>query len=276
MRTYIVCDVGLNHNADINIAKKLMDYCKFFGADFIKFQKRNPDVCVPEEQKSIMRETPWGRMTYLDYRKQIEFGLAQYVEIAVYAKQIGLEWFASVWDTDSLNLMVTFSPPFIKIPSACLTNYPLLEMAKNCGIPVILSTGMSDLPMVDNALDIVGESVEYLLHCTSTYPCPVDEQNITCISTFKERYPYLKVGYSNHHAGIAGMIAAMALSANMIEFHITLDRSSWGTDQASSIEPEGIWKICKYRDFIDKAMGDGEKCIFDSERPIMAKLRKEI
>jgi N-acetylneuraminate synthase len=274
MRSSLIADIGLNHNGDIAIAKKLMDYCKFFGIDFCKFQKRTPDVCVPDDQKDVMRETPWGRMTYLDYRKKIEFGIAQYVEIAVYAKQIGIEWFASVWDTDSLDLMVTFSPPFIKIPSACLTNYPLLEKAKNCGIPVILSTGMSDFPMIDKAVDILGDSLYYLLHCTSTYPCKTDEQNISVISNMKQLYPTVKIGFSNHHTGIPGIVAAMALDAEMIEVHVTLDRAMWGTDQAASIEPEGIWKICKYRDYMANAMGDGEKRIYDSERAVMAKLRK--
>ena len=273
MRTLLIADIGINHNGDLNVVRKLMDYCKFFGVDFIKFQKRNPDKCVPEDQKDIIRDTPWGRMTYLDYRKKIEFSLADYVEIAVYAKQIGMDWFASVWDEDSLSLMVEFRPPFIKIPSACLTDLSLLEAASKTAIPLILSTGMSDFPIIDKALDVCGDTVEYILHCTSTYPCPVGEQNIACVSTFKERYPYLKVGYSNHHTGIPGNIAAMALGAEMIEFHITLDRAMWGTDQAASAEPEGIWKLCKYRDYMENAMGDGYKRIYESEKPIMAKLR---
>lgn len=276
MRTYLTADIGLNANGEVGIAKKLMDYCKFFGIDFVKFQKRNPDKCVPEHQKKEMRDTPWGRMTYLDYRKKIEFGVAQYVDIAVYAKQIGIQWFASVWDEDSLSLMVDFSPPFIKIPSACLTDNSLLEKAKDCGVPLIISTGMSDFPIIDNALEILGESVEYLLHCTSTYPCPVEEQNLSCISTMKERYPSIKIGYSNHHVGIPGNVAAMALGAEMIEFHITLSHSMWGSDHASSAEPEGIWKLCKYRDYMEQAMGDGEKHIYESEVPIMAKLRKVV
>lgn len=274
MSVKLVADIGINANGDVEIAKKLMDYCKFFGVDFIKLQKRNPDKCVPEDQKEVMRETPWGRMTYLDYRKQIEFGVAQYIAIAVYAEKIGMKWFASVWDEDSLKLMVEFSPPFIKIPSACLTNKPLLEQAAKTGIPIILSTGMSDFPMVDSALDVLGGSVAYLLHCTSTYPCMPEEQNLSCITTMRERYPKIRIGYSNHSSGLPSIVAAMALQAKMVEFHITLDRTMYGTDQSASIEPEGIWKICKYRDYMEKAMGDGDKLIYESELPIMAKLRR--
>ena len=274
MRSLLVADIGLNANGDVEIAKELMRYCQFFGVDYVKFQKRTPDKCVPEDQKNVMRDTPWGRMTYLEYRKRVEFNLGDYVEIAVYAKSIGQKWFASVWDEDSLAMMSEFSPPFLKIPSACLTDISLLEKAKSTGIPIILSTGMSDFPMIESALDILDSSVEYLLHCTSTYPCKAEEQNINCVATMKERYPFVKIGYSNHHSGIPGMIAAMGLGAEMVEFHITLNRSFYGTDQASSIEPEGIWKICKYRDFLELAMGDGEKKIYDSEIPIMKKLRK--
>lgn len=273
-RCLLVADIGLNHNGDVDIANKLIKYCNFFGVDFVKFQKRNPDKCVPEEQKNVMRDTPWGRMTYLDYRKKIEFTLKDYLKVAVYAESIGQEWFASIWDEDSLNLMVEFSPPFIKIPSACLTDTSLLEQARATGVPVILSTGMSDFPMIDKAVDTLGDSLAYLLHCTSTYPCPVDEQNLSCITTYKQRYPHVKIGYSNHHAGIPGSIAAMALGAEMVEFHITLSRSMWGTDHAASSEPEGIWKLCKYRDFMGNAIGDGNKQIYPDEIPIMAKLRK--
>lgn len=274
MRVKLIAEIGLNANGDMAIAKKLMDYCRLFGVDYVKFQKRNPDICVPNDQKGLMRDTPWGRMTYLEYRRKVEFSIPQYTEIDVYAKATGMKWFPSVWDEDSLHAMESFSPPFIKIPSACLTDVHLLSSAKATGIPIILSTGMSDFPMISKAMDILGNSVAYLLHCTSTYPCPVEEQNLACIATMKAWYPRTRIGYSNHHTGVPGMIAAMALGAEIIEFHITLDRSMWGTDQSSSMEPELIWKICKYRDYMEKAMGNGIKTIYDSEQPIMQKLRR--
>lgn len=269
----IIAEIGINHNGDIDIAKRLIRICSNAGIDVVKFQKRNPDVCVPEEEKYKMRETQWGTMTYLDYKKKIEFGLREYMEIDVLCKTIGIEWTASVWDIDSLNFMTQFNVPFLKIPSAHLTNKPLLqECARSC-MPVMLSTGMSDMAMVEEAVNTQGLTVSGILHCVSTYPSKPEEQNMKCITTLKEEYPTIPIGFSNHHPGLTFLTIAPAYGAEILEFHVTLDRAMWGTDQAASISPEGIFKlITRIRD-IELAMGDGVKKLMPREIPIMNKLR---
>lgn len=266
-------EVGINHNSDVTIAKDLIAIAKSAGVDYVKFQKRNPDKCVPEHQKNVMRETPWGEMTYLEYKHRMEFGDKEYGEIEQFCSFIGMEWFLSVWDTDSVETALKFRNPLIKIPSACLTNDELLWTVKATKIPVILSTGMSDMQMVENAVDILDGRVACIMHCVSTYPSKPEEQNMNCITTLKKKFPKIPIGFSNHFTGITFIPVAAALGAEWIEYHITLDRAMWGTDQAASFEPEAMFKVNKYLRNIEKGMGDGEKRILDSEVPIMKKLR---
>lgn len=268
-----IAEIGINHNGDIEIAKKLIRICSDAGVDVVKFQKRNPDVCVPEEEKYKMRETPWGTMTYIDYKRKIEFNMLQYLEIDAYCRAVGIEWTASVWDTDSLKFMQQFNVPFIKIPSAHLTNTKLLVECAKSLTPVILSTGMADESMVDYAVNTDGLVVSAILHCVSTYPSKPDEQNMHCILTLKQKYPDTPIGFSNHHPGLTFLTIAPAYGAEVLEFHVTLDRASWGTDQAASIEPDGIFKLMKRLRDIEAAIGDGKKRIMEREIPIIKKLR---
>ena len=275
MRVQTIAEIGLNHNGDIDIARQLIHVCKLAGVDYVKFQKRNPDKCVPEHQKNVMRETPWGDMTYLDYKKKIEFQDSDYADIDDYCSSIGMKWFLSVWDTDSVGTARRFRNPMIKIPSACITDIDLLETVRDAKIPVILSTGMSTMDMVDRAVDVLGNRLVCIMHCVSTYPSKAEEQNLLCIKTLEDRFRGIPIGFSNHHSGLTFLTVAPMLGAEVLEFHVTLDRSMWGTDQAASIEPEGVFHIVKRIRNIEKAMGDGNKRIMDSEVPIMKKLRCE-
>jgi N-acetylneuraminate synthase len=270
MRT--IAEIGINHNGDIEIAKQLIRVCSAAGVDVVKFQKRNPDVCVPESEKGKIRETPWGDMTYLEYKYRLEFGMNEYCAIDALCKTLGIQWTASVWDVDSLNFMTNFDVTFIKIPSAHLTNMKLIRECAESGLPVMLSTGMADMAMVDDAMEH-SLWVSGILHCVSTYPSKPEEQNMKCITTLKEKYPTIPIGFSNHHPGLTFLTIAPAFGAEILEFHVTLDRSMWGTDQAASIEPDGIFKLMKRLKDINASIGDGNKRIMEREVPIMNKLR---
>ena len=248
MKTYIIAEIGINHNGDINIAKKLIDIAAVAGCDAVKFQKRNPDVCVPEHQKNIMRDTPWGEMTYLDYKYKVEFGKEEYDEIDSYCKRQGIKWSASPWDRDSLEFLSQYDIPFIKIPSAMLTNYNLINAASLTGKNIILSVGMSTVDEIDAAANVLKYNTQFsdykysLLHCNSTYPAKLEDLNLSRIKTLKDRYD-CEVGYSGHEFRLGTSVAAIYLGATIIERHITLDRSMWGTDQLSSVEPQGLFKL---------------------------------
>ena len=271
---YIIAEIGINHNGDMSIAKKLIDIAKVAGCDVVKFQKRNPDVCVPEHQKTIMRDTPWGRMTYLDYKYKVEFNQNQYDEIDIYCKEKDIKWSASPWDLDSLDFLNQYDIPFIKIPSALLTD---LELIKESVKKIIISTGMSTIEEIDNAIDTIkkvnAEAQYAILHCNSTYPAPNDELNLNCIKTLKDKYN-CEVGYSGHEFGLTTTIASVCLGATIIERHITLDRTMWGTDQMCSVEPQGLIKLVRGIKELNKALGDGKKIVTETEKPIREKLRK--
>lgn len=271
-----IAEIGINHNGDMDIVKKLIDVAATAGVDYVKFQKRTPEICVPDDQKNIMRDTPWGRMTYLDYRYRMEFDEDQYMEINRYCKRRGIAWTASVWDIPSLDFISNFIPPFIKIPSALVTNHNLLNMCKIGDNPIIMSTGMADWHIIDQAIQAVGRNLTTLLHCVSTYPSKAAEQNLTCIPEMLKRYPEVEIGFSNHFPGIIMIPLAIAMGATCVEFHVTLDRSMWGTDQAASIEPEGVFKIVKYCRAASEALGSANKEILPSEIPIMNKLRRYV
>ena len=273
-RTYIIAEIGINHNGDINTAKRLIDIASLSGCDAVKFQKRNPDVCVPEHQKGIIRETPWGTMTYLEYKYKVEFGKSEYDEIDAYCKEKNINWSASPWDLDSLKFLKQYDLPFIKIPSAMLTNDELVDACARSGKKVILSVGMSTIEEIDNAVGIIKKSTSdfALLHCNSTYPAPVNELNLSAIKTLQERYN-CEIGYSGHEFRLGTSVSAVYLGASIIERHITLDRTMWGTDHMSSIEPQGLIKLVKGIRELEQAYGDGVIKVTDSQMPIRNKLR---
>ena len=274
---YIIAEIGINHNGDLAIAKKLIDIAKVAGCDVVKFQKRNPDVCVPEHQKTVMRDTPWGKMTYLEYKYKVEFEKKEYDEIDTYCKNKQIDWTASPWDLDSLNFLNKYDVPFIKIPSALLTDIELIKESTKTGKKIIISTGMSTIEEIDTAVDAIKEinsNASYaILHCNSTYPAPNDELNLKCIQTLKDRYK-CEVGYSGHEFGLTTTIASVCLGATIIERHITLDRTMWGTDQMCSVEPQGLIKLVRGVRELNNALGDGVKIVTETEKPIRDKLRK--
>ncbi len=270
---YIIAEIGINHNGDIEIAKQLMDVAVETGCDAVKFQKRTPEICVPEEQKSIPRETPWGSMTYFEYKKRIEFEQIEFEQIDAYANKIGIDWFASPWDVPSVDFLEGFDVPCQKIASACLTDSELLTAINKTKTTTILSTGMSSMQEIDKAVSLLNDVPLAIAQATSTYPAEASELNLRAIQTFAEKYK-VPVGYSGHERGLQVTIAAVALGATFIERHITLDRSMWGTDHSASLEPEGLKKLVRDIRIIELALGDGKKKVYDSEIPIRAKLRR--
>ncbi len=283
MKTQIIAEIGINHNGDLNIAKKLIDISEFAGCDVVKFQKRNPDVCVPEHQKGVMRDTPWGKMTYLEYKHKIEFGQDEYDEIDDYCRG-KIDWTASPWDMDSVEFLEQYDLPFVKIPSALLTDYELIRECSQRFSNLVLSTGMSTIEEIDGAVKSMGGEIgnyrsqlqrcEFaLLHCNSTYPAPVDELNLSCISTLRKRYG-CEVGYSGHEYGLTTTISSLCFGATIIERHITLDKSKWGTDHMASVEPHGLIKLVRGIRELESAIGDGKKVVTDGEKPVRDKLRK--
>ncbi|MFJ4222848.1 N-acetylneuraminate synthase family protein [Microbacterium sp. NPDC089695] len=271
---YVIAEIGLNHNGDVEIAKRLIDVAAKAGADAVKFQKRTPEISTPEHMRDVPRETPWGTMTYFEYRKRIEFGRDEYVEIGDHATMLGLDWFASPWDVPSVEFLEDLNVPAHKVASASLTDTELLVALRDTGKPVILSTGMSTMEQIDRALDTLGTDRVVLLHATSTYPLEPEEANLRMIATLRDRYAGVPVGYSGHERGLQISLAAVALGAVAVERHITLDRTMWGSDHAASLEPTGLEHLVRDIRVIETALGDGVKRVFDSERAPMAKLRR--
>jgi N-acetylneuraminate synthase len=271
---FIVAEIGINHNGEIAVAKQLIDAAKEAGANAVKFQKRTPDQCVPPEQRNVIRETPWGSLTYLEYRYKVEFDLAAYEEIDRHCKTRGIMWFASCWDEESVSFMEQLNPPCYKIPSAALTDDALLRHHHKTGRPIILSTGMSTMEQIRHAVRVLDTEQLVILHCTSTYPSPPGELNLRTIRTLAKEFPNYPIGYSGHEVGLQTSLAAVALGACCIERHITVDRAMWGTDQAASVEPQGFTRLVRDIRVIERALGDGVKRVYDSELPIMARLRR--
>ncbi|NTV47703.1 MAG: N-acetylneuraminate synthase [Chlorobiales bacterium] len=272
--TFIIAEIGINHNGSMEVTKKLIDGAALAGCDAVKFQKRTPEICVPKDQWYIERDTPWGRMTYIDYRHKIEFTKEQYAEIDVYCKQKGVLWFASCWDEDAVDFMEQFNPPCYKAASASLTDIDLLKKKKDTGRPLIISTGMSTMEEIEAAVDVVRTGKLLIAHATSTYPCPVQELNLRMIHTLKAKYPECPIGYSGHEVGLATTWAAVTLGATFVERHITLDRAMWGTDQAASVEIGGMMRLVSNIRDIEKALGDGVKKVYESEMCPRKKLRR--
>ncbi|MDR3665224.1 MAG: N-acetylneuraminate synthase family protein [Ignavibacteriaceae bacterium] len=271
---FIIAEIGINHNGSVAIAKKMIEGAAFAGCNAVKFQKRTPELCVPRDQWEIERDTPWGRMTYIDYRHKMEFDQNQYDEIISYCKEKGITWFASCWDDNAVDFIEHFNPRIYKIASASLTDDNLLTRVKQLGKPVILSTGMSSLNEIERAIEILDTNKLLLAQSTSSYPCKNEELNIKVIQSYRDRYPSVPVGYSGHETGLAPTLAAVSIGANFVERHITLDRAMWGTDQAASVEMVGLMRLVANIRDIEKALGDGVKCVYQSELPQKSKLRK--
>ena len=270
---FIVAEIGLNHNGDIEIAKKLIDVAVLAGCDAVKFQKRTPELCVPEEYKDVKRETPWGVMTYLEYRKRVEFGKREYDQIDAYCREKGIIWFASPWDLPSIEFLESYDVPLYKVPSALMTHKEYLSTLKNIGKLIMLSSGMSDMNLVKKAISITGDDNVVLMHTTSTYPAKTEEINLRVLQTYMKTFN-CPVGYSGHEVGLQITLAAVALGANAIERHITLDRSMWGSDQAASVEPIGLMKLIRDIRIIENALGDGVKRVLPREEEVVKRLRK--
>lgn len=270
---YVIAEIGINHNGDIDIAKALIRAAKHANVDAIKFQKRTPELCVPTEQRNQMRETPWGYISYLDYRYKVEFDEAAYDEIDRYAHEVGIDWFASVWDEPSVDFLEKYNPVCYKIPSASLTDISLLKHLRSTGRPLILSTGMSTHKQIIEAVHQIGEENLVITHATSAYPCDPHELNLRMIQTLQDTFG-CPIGYSGHEVGLVTSAVAVGLGACMIERHITLDRALWGSDQAASVEPGGFEKLVKYIRVTEAAIGDGVKKVYESEMSSLRKLRR--
>lgn len=272
--TYVVAEIGINHNGDLDIAKKMIRAASESGVDAVKFQKRTPEICVPIEEQTKMRETPWGYMTYLDYRRHVEFGEKEYREIDALCKELKIDWFASVWDEASIDFLEAFNPIAYKIPSASLTDHEMIRKLICTGRPMILSTGMSTMDQIREAIALFEDCDNLIItHTTSTYPCDPEELNLRMIPKLIEEYDF-PIGYSGHEVGLIPSVISVALGACLVERHFTLDRAMWGTDQAASVEPVGMERLVKYIRVTEKSLGDGIKRVYDNELPILAKLRR--
>jgi N-acetylneuraminate synthase len=272
---YVIAEIGLNHNGDLRIAKQLIDAAALAGCDAVKFQKRTPELCVPPHQRDVLRETPWGTMSYLEYRHRVEFGDQEFAEIDRYCKDKEIAWFASCWDEPSVDFIERFDPPCYKVASASLTDVSLLRHTAATGKPMIISTGMSTMEEIEQAVSLLDRDRLLIAHATSTYPCKPEELNLRMIPVLKARYD-CPVGYSGHEVGLQTTLAAVTLEASFVERHITLDRAMWGSDQAASVEPSGLHRLLRDIRVIERALGDGFKRVYESELPIRAKLRRAV
>lgn len=271
---YVIAEIGINHNGSLALAKKMIDGAVFAGCDVVKFQKRTPELCVPRDQWEVERETPWGRLTYIEYKRKIEFGRDEYAEIDRYCRERGIAWTASCWDEASVDFIEQFDPPFYKAASASLTDLPLLRKMQQTGKPLMISTGMSQTVEIVEAVQFLGTEKLLIAHSTSAYPCPVDELNLRMIVTLQEMFPDVPIGYSGHEVGLAPTWAAVGLGATFVERHITLDRAMWGSDQAASVEIMGMHHLVRDIRDIERALGDGVKRVYASEMKSLQKLRR--
>ena len=271
--TYIIAEIGINHNGSLEIAKKLTDSAVSSGCDAVKFQKRTPHLCVPAQQQGVVKQTPWGTMTYLEYRNRVEFSEAEYREIDRYCKEKGIMWFASCWDEPSVDFLEQFSPVCHKVCSAALTNDNLLRRLNATGRPIILSTGMSTMKEIRHAVSLLDQDRLLIAHCTSSYACQPEDLNLNMIKTLRREFN-CPIGYSGHELGLVTTCAAVAIGASFVERHITLDRGMWGNDQKASLEPGDLKRLVKDIREIEKALGDGTKQVYESEQTALLKLRK--
>ena len=270
--TYIIAEIGINHNGDINLAKRLIQLAVAAGCDAVKFQKRTVEVVYTPEELAKPRESVFGE-TNGDLKRGLEFGKKEYDEIDRFCKDVGIAWFASCWDEASVDFIEAYNPPCYKIASASLTDHALLKHTRATGKPIILSTGMSTIEQIDEAVKILGKKDLALMHTCSTYPSPYSELNLRVIPMLQARYD-VPVGYSGHESGLATTVAAVGLGASCIERHITMDRAMWGSDQAASLGPNGLVRMVSDIRLVESALGDGVKSLQASEIPVMQKLRR--
>ena len=270
---YIIAEIGINHNGNLDTAKEMIMAAQETGADAVKFQKRTPELCVPKDQWNIMRETPWGYISYIDYREKVEFGLEEYKVIDAFCRELGIDWFASVWDEGAIDFMENFNPVCYKVGSASLTDIGMLKKIRSTGRPIILSTGMSTLEQIETSVNAIGIENLALMHSTSAYPCDPLELNLRMIETLRKHYA-CPIGYSGHEVGLITTVVAVSMGASLVERHFTLDRAMWGGDQSASVEPGGFRKLVKYIRVTEMALGDGVKRVYDSEKSSLKKLRR--
>lgn len=272
---FFIAEIGINHNGSLDNALKLIDMANLCEVDAVKFQKRTPEICVPDFKKDQIRKTPWGRITYLEYKKKVEFGESEYKEIDNHCKKKGIIWFASPWDLPSVDFLEKFDPPCYKIASAKLTDKKLLEKVKRLNKPILLSSGMSTGKEIEKAVKILNDTPLILMHCNSCYPAPDEELNLNYIKTLKKKYPNHIIGYSGHELGISASLIAADLGAKVIERHITLDRAMWGSDHAASIEFSGLRRLIRDLRKLKVWKGDGIKNISEGEKLVKKKLRNK-
>jgi len=270
---FIIAEIGINHNGSMEIAKKLIEGAVFAGCDAVKFQKRTPELCVPKDQWEIERDTPWGKMTYIEYRHKVEFSEEEFAEIDRFCREKDIIWLASCWDEPSVDFIEKFNPLMYKAASASLTDHRLLNKMKATGKSLIISTGMSSMEEITDAVAAVGQDNLMIAHSTSAYPCEVEELNLLMIQTLQDKFPGVPIGYSGHEVGLSPTWAAVALGACFVERHVTLDRAMWGTDQAASVEILGMHQLTRNIRDIGKALGDGVKRVYPSELSSLRKLR---
>jgi N-acetylneuraminate synthase len=269
---FIIGEIGINHNGDIELAKRLITVAAEGGCEAVKFQKRTVDTVYTEEELARPRESVFGT-TNGDLKRGLEFGADEYDQIAAHCAKAGIMWSASCWDIPSVDFLEAYDPPFYKVASASLTDNDLLCRIVATGQPAILSTGMSWSEEIARAMAILGFHPTVLLHCTSTYPTAPDEINLRAITSLQRRW-WLPIGFSSHEVGTAATLGAVTLGACIVERHITLDRSLWGSDQAASLEPDELAQMVADIRAVERAMGDGVKRVYESEIPIRDKLRR--
>jgi len=272
-KTFFIAEIGINHNGNLENAFKLIEGAKFAGCDAVKFQKRTPEICVPKDQWNIMRETPWGKISYLNYKKKIEFGRKEYDKIDKFCKKLNILWTASCWDQESLKFLSKYNVKFHKVASACITDLNLLKKIEKTKKPTIISTGMSTELQVKKAVNIFDKKNLCIMHCNSSYPAPNNQLNLRYITKMKKIYKNVTIGYSGHEMNLSSSIAAAVLGAKVIERHITLDKTLWGTDQKSSIEPLGFARLIKDIRSIEESLGQEKKFIYPEEKKMISKLR---
>jgi len=269
----IIAEIGINHNGDIDICKKMMLLAKFAGVDYVKIQKRTPELCVPESEKMKLKETPWGTMTYIDYKKHIEFNEEQIKELFNYAKENGIEFFASVWDIPSVDLMCKYTH-IGKIPSALINDLKLCEYAREKFSLLMISTGISSEIQIEQCIEACNPDI--IMHTNSTYPCPSEDLNLKYILWLKKKYPTKKIYYSGHEFGLTSTFAAVGMGCDGVERHICLNHDDWGSDQKASVQiVNGLFKLVKGIRDIEKAMmyDEGPRILFNSELDKMKTLR---
>ena len=270
---FIIAEIGINHNGELSMAKKLIDMAIDCGCDAVKFQKRTIDVVYTKEELEKERQSVFGN-TNGDLKRGLEFGIEEYKEIDKYCREKGIIWFASCWDEASVDFIDQFNPPCYKIASASLTDDELLKYTRAKGKPILLSTGMSTLEQVEHAVEVLGKKDLIIYHCTSTYPSNAEEQNLRAIPVLKEFFD-CPIGFSGHERGITPSTIAVALGACSVERHITLDRTNWGSDQAASLEKTGLSHLVRDIRQVPSLLGDGKKIVYSRELPIIEKLRRK-